>query len=127
MANGTNYVKNPNQYDGVGGYSISTSTNSIPSGSTVVRSIYYMWNDNGFIGNGWKTNIKGSPLQMYFEDGQFSGSGNDWEDWAEEYISQFGNLNAVFSYWSQHYTLADWDNFYMAVGVDSGCMDVAHT
>ncbi len=37
MANGRNYVSNPNQYDGVSGYSVSTSTNSIPSGSTVVR------------------------------------------------------------------------------------------
>lgn len=30
MTNGGNYVKNPNQYDGVSGHSVSTYANSIP-------------------------------------------------------------------------------------------------
>lgn len=126
MANGGNYVKNPNQYDGVNGRSVSTYANSIPSGSSIVRGIYYIWNDDGFTGNGWKTDVIGSPLQMYFNNKLFIGTGNSWEDWAREYLDEYGNLTAVFSYWSQYYTLEGWDNFYNAVGVKSGCMDVYH-
>lgn len=127
MTNGGNYVKNPNQYDGVSGHSVSTYANSIPSGSSIVHGIYYIWNDDGFTGYGWKTDIIGSPLQMYFNKKLFIGTGNSWEDWAREYLAQYENLDTVFSYWSQHYTLEGWDNFYNAVGVGSGCMDVDHS
>ena len=43
------------------------------------------------------------------------------------YVATHGDLDDVFSYWAQHYTLEGWDNFYTAVGVDSGCMDVDHS
>lgn len=43
------------------------------------------------------------------------------------YVATNGNLNAVFSYWAQNYTLEGWDRFYNAVGVGSGCMDVDHS
>lgn len=44
-----------------------------------------------------------------------------------EYVAEHHNLNEVFEHWSQHYTLVGWDEFYNAVGVESGCMDVAHS
>lgn len=44
-----------------------------------------------------------------------------------EYVAVNQNLDAVFKYWSQRYTLEGWDAFYNAVGVDSGCMDVDHS
>lgn len=43
------------------------------------------------------------------------------------YVAATGNLNEVFNYWAQRYTLEGWDDFYNAVGVDSGCMDVDHS
>lgn len=42
------------------------------------------------------------------------------------YVATNGNLNDVFSHWASSYTLQGWDDFYNAVGVDSGCMDVDH-
>ena len=44
-----------------------------------------------------------------------------------DYVAGNGNLNVVFDYWAQHYTLEGWDSFYNAVGVNSGCMDVDHS
>lgn len=126
MASGINYVKNP-EYDRVSGYSVSTNDVTIPSGTTIVRGIYYMWNENGFHSNGWMTDIEGSPLNMYFSDGLYTGTGSNWEDWADEYITKFGNLNAVFDHWSQNFDIQDWDSFYTAVGANSGCMDVDHS
>ena len=43
------------------------------------------------------------------------------------YVAEQGDLNEVFSYWAQNYTLGGWDNFYNEVGVGSGCMDVDHS
>ena len=126
MASGINYAKNP-EYDGVSAYSVSTNDVTIPSGTTIIRGIYYMWNEIGFQSQGWMTNIPGSPLYMYFKDGKYVGNGSEWEDWAEEYLTANGNLNAVFEYWSLNYTINDWDNFYNAVGADSGCMDVDYS
>lgn len=125
MANGVNYVRNP-EYDGVSGYSVASEDIIISSGSTIVEGIYYIWDaESGFTNISWFTDIEGSPLQKYFADGMYSYDGiNDYEQLANNYIQNFGNLNAVFEYWSKHYTLADWNNFYTAVGVTSGCMDV---
>lgn len=111
------YVPNPNQYTQVAAYSVARE-NTIPSGASIVHGIYYMWNEGGFTGNGWRYNIEGGPTNMYPDFHS--------EDDVADYVEKNGNLDAVFSHWAQHYTLEGWDKFYNAVGVDSGCMDVDH-
>lgn len=111
---GSAYVPHP-QYSAVAAYSVPDQ-NSIPSGASIVHGIYYMWNEGGFTGQGWMYEITGGPTSMYPD---FKSN----EDVAN-YVANNGNLNEVFSNWSQSYTLEGWDNFYKAVGVDSGCMDV---
>lgn len=112
------YVPNPNQYTQVAAYSVARA-NTIPSGASIVRGIYYMWNDEGFTRQGWMYNIEGGPTNIY----PYFKSNED----VANYVAATGNLNEVFTYWAQHYTLEGWDNFYTAVGVDSGCMDVDHS
>ena len=114
MAYGANYSVNPEIYSEVAAFSTRDAT--IPSGASIVRGIYYMWNDKGFTGQGWMHDIVGGPTNMYPDF-------NSNDDVAE-YVADKGNLNAVFSHWSQYYTLEGWDKFYNAVGVGSGCMDV---
>lgn len=111
------YVPNPNQYTQVAAYSVARD-NTIPSGASIVQGIYYMWNDDGFTGNGWMYSVKGGPTNSYphFKS----------DDDVVAYLAERKDLNEVFSYWSQNYTLEGWDNFYNNVGVDSGCMDVYH-
>lgn len=109
------YVPNPNQYTQVAAYSVARDS-TIPSGASIVRGIYYMWDDGGFTGKGWMYNVSGGPTNMY-EDFKSD------EDVAN-YVATVGNLNAVFDYWAQNYTFEGWDNFYMAVRENSGCMDV---
>lgn len=120
MSSGGTYISNKfkdgEEYDPVEGYSVNTRNVPIPSGASIVHGIYYMWDDGGFTGKGWMHNIEGGPTNMY-PDFQ---SDTDVAD----YVANKGDLDAVFSYWAQHYTLQGWDNFYNAVGVDSGCMDV---
>lgn len=119
MGQGSNYVRNPNKesYTDVSAYGIATYA-GIPSGATVVRGIYYMWNDNGFTGQGWMCKVEGGPTEMY---------GFTSNDDVREYLTTHQNLDEVFRDWSEKYTLTGWDNFYNAVGVDSGCMDVERT
>ena len=114
---GSYYVPNPNQYTQVAAYSVARDS-TIPSGASIVRGIYYMWNEFGFTGKGWMYGVTGGPTNMYEEF-------NSNDDVAD-YVAKQGNLDAVFLYWSQNYTLEGWDNFYTEVGVDSGCMDVDH-
>ena len=114
MAYGANYSVNPEIYSEVAAF--STRDITIPSGETIVHGIYYMWNDDGFTGRGWMRDIEGGPTNMY--------PGFESDEDVKNHIANNGNLNAVFSYWSQHYTLTGWDTFYNAVGVNSGCMDV---
>lgn len=111
------YVPNPNQYTQVAAYSVARA-NTIPSGASIVHGIYYMWNDRGFTGQGWMYSVSGGPTNMYQD---FKSD----EDVAS-FVANNGNLNDVFSHWAQNYTLEGWDNFYDAVGVGSGCMDVHH-
>lgn len=113
------YVDNRYAYEEVSAYSVSTFSNEIPSGASIVRGIYYMWNDQGFIGQGWMYDVEGGPTNMYPDF-------NSDEDVAG-YVAEQGDLNEVFSYWAQNYTLGGWDNFYNEVGVGSGCMDVDHS
>ena len=121
MSSGSNYVSAPanQEYEAVAAYSVDSRDGTIPSGASIVHGIYYMWNDEGFTGNGWMYGIQGGPTNMYPD---FS-SDKDVAD----YVAGNGNLNVVFDYWAQHYTLGGWDDFYNAVGVDSGCMDVHHS
>lgn len=109
------YVPNPNQYTQVAAYSVARE-NTIPSGASIVHGIYYMWNEDGFTGNGWMYGIKGGPTNLYpdFHSNQD----------VANYVANKGNLNEVFEHWSNVYTLDGWDAFYTAVGVDSGCMNV---
>lgn len=123
MSSGGTYISNKfkdgEEYDPVEGYSVNTRDATIPSGASIVRGIYYMWNDNGFTGQGWMYEIEGGPTNMYPD---FHSN----EDVAN-YVVANHNLDMVFRYWAQKYTLEGWDNFYNTVGVDSGCMDVDHS
>ena len=126
MSSGSKYIQAP--YDAVSAQSVSTFANTIPSGASIVRGIYYMWNDGGFTGYGWKSDIEGSPIQMAISTGEIPTAGYTTdEEAAAAYVASEGNLNKVFDYWSRYYTLEGWHNFYTAVGVDSGCMDVDHS
>lgn len=109
------YVPNPNQYTQVAAYSVARD-NTIPSGVSIVQGIYYMWNEDGFTGKGWKTEVAGGPTAMY--------PGFTSDDAVAEYVAANGNLNDVFANWAKNYTLEGWHAFYTAVGVESGCMDV---
>ena len=123
MSSGGSYVNNKfaydDQYTAVAAYSTNSINTTIPSGASIVRGIYYMWNDEGFTGKGWMYTISGSPTNMYPD---FHSN----EDVAN-YVATNDNLDDVFSYWAQNYTLDGWDHFYTAVGVESGCMDVDHS
>ena len=112
------YVPNPNQYTQVAAYSVAGDI-TIPSGASIVQGIYYMWNDEGFTGNGWMYGIEGGPTNMY--------SGFTSNDDVANYVAANGNLDAVFADWAKNYTLEGWHAFYTAVGVNSGCMDVRQT
>ena len=117
MAYGANYSVNPEIYSEVAAF--STRDNTIPSGASIVHGIYYMWTDEGFTRQGWMYDVKGGPTNMY--------PGFHSEEDVADYVAAGNNLNDVFLYWSQHYTLEGWDAFYNAVGVDSDCMDVDHS
>ncbi len=126
MPNGGSYVKNPGydpneieQYSTVQAYTISGNSRTIPSGASIVRGIYYMWNDQGFTGNGWMYEVPGGPTNKYPD---FKSN----EDVAK-YVADNGDLNAVFAHWADNYDLDGWDNFYMAVRNYPGCMDVDHS
>lgn len=120
MSSGGSYVNNKfaydDQYTAVAAYSTNSRNVTIPSGASIVRGIYYMWNDEGFTGKGWMHEIEGGPTNMY----------PDFQSDADvaAYVAEHGNLDKVFSYWAGIYTLEGWDAFYTAVGVGSGCMDV---
>ncbi len=118
------YIRNKfadgEEYSAVTAYSIGSGREGgIPSGASIVHGIYYMWNDDGFTGQGWMQKIDGGPTNIY------PGFLSDTD--VAAYVSENGNLDAVFSHWAQYYTLEGWDNFYNAVGVGSGCMDVDHS
>lgn len=112
------YVPNPNQYTQVAAYSVARA-NTIPSGASIVHGIYYMWNESGFTGKGWMYETPGGPTNMY--------SDFTCDQDVAAYVAEHGNLDAVFSNWAKIYDLTGWNNFYNAVGVDSGCMDVRQT
>lgn len=120
MSSGGSYVNNKfaydDQYTAVAAYSTNSRNVTIPSGASIVRGIYYMWNDAGFTGKGWRYSVEGGPTNMYPDFSSDTDVAN--------YVAANQNLDEVFSYWAQHYTLEGWDAFYNAVGVDSGCMDV---
>lgn len=116
---GTNYVRNREyEQERLMASAANGTSNAIGSGYTVVEGIYYKWNDQGFTGQGWMHEIAGSPTNLYpdFSD----------DDDVESYVLAHGNLDDVFKHWANVYTLTDWHNFYTAVGVESGCMDVIH-
>lgn len=112
---GSYYVPNPNLYTQVAAYSVARD-NTIPSGASIVHGIYYMWNDDGFTGQGWMTGVPGGPTNT------FPGFKTDQD--VAEYLATHDNLNKVFEYWSTVYTIEGWDAFYKAVG--TGCADVYH-
>lgn len=120
--NGSEYVLAP--YEAVSANAISSMAD-IPSGASIVRGIYYMWNEDGFTGQGWMSGIEGSPTNIY--PGFATVPEDEREQAVANYLATNQNLNAVFGYWSQNYTLEGWDKFYMAVGAGSGCMDVDHS
>ena len=121
MSSGSSYVSAPTnqEYEAVAAYSVDSRDGTIPSGASIVRGIYYMWNDEGFTAQGWMYDISGGPTNMY------PGFSSDVD--VAAYVAENGNLDAVFTNWAQSYTLEGWDNFYNAVGVGSGCMDVDHS
>lgn len=116
------YIRNryaSEEYSTVSAYSIGSKEGGIPSGASIVRGIYYMWDDGGFTGNGWMYGVVGGPTNIYPD---FTSD----EDVAK-YVAKEGNLDEVFKYWSENYNLNGWNSFYMAVGFESGCMDVDHS
>ena len=118
--NGINYIPSPKEeYDGVMAFSVPAEGTTIPSGATIVRGIYYKWNERGFIGQGWMYNIPGGPTGMY---PHFNSEAD-----VAAHVAEHQNLDKVFEHWSQYYTLEGWDTFYNAVGATSGCVDVAHS
>lgn len=125
MSMGGNYVRNREyeqermQYQTLMASAANTTSTAISSGASIVRGIYYMWNDQGFTGKGWMHDVVGGPTNMY----------PDFQSNADvaDYVAANDNLDAVFSYWAQNYTLEGWDNFYNAVGISSGCMNVDHS
>lgn len=125
MAMGSNYVRNREyeqqrmQYQPLMAAAANSTSNAISSGASIVRGIYYMWNDLGFTGHGWKYGVEGGPTNMYPDFHS--------DDDVAYYVATNDNLDAVFSYWAQNYTLEGWDNFYNAVGISSGCMNVDHS
>lgn len=127
MPNGGSYVKNPGydpneieQYSTVQAYTSSGNSITIPSGASIVQGIYYMWNDQGFTGQGWMYTVSGGPTNMY------SDFKSDQD--VAAYVANNGNLDAVFSSWAQDYTLEGWHNFYMEVHKrNSNCMDVVQS
>ena len=119
--NGVEYV-----YEPVSARALSGSF-EIPSGATVVDGFYFIWDDGGFTGNGWLTNVQGGPTQIFF------GANNDQA--VEEYLNAqqeatgSANLNAVFSNWQLpgNYTDAGVNAFLSAVGgLGGGCATVEH-
>ncbi len=114
MAYGANYSVNPEIYSEVAAFSTRNTTSH--SGESIVHGIYYMWNDNGFTGQGWMYEVKGGPTNMYDDFKSDQDVAN--------YVAAGNNLNDVFSNWLQNYDLEGWNNFYTKVGVESGCMDV---
>lgn len=125
MSSGGFYVDNKfaesEAYSPVAAYSVSARDVPIPSGASIVHGIYYMWNDEGFIGQSWYTGIEGGPTYE-FNNRQYANNDSAFA----EYAATVPNLNAVFTEWAENYTLDGWDAFYNAVGKDSGCMNVAH-
>lgn len=114
MAYGANYSVNPEIYSEVAAF--STQDPTIPSGASIVHGIYYKWDDGGFTGQGWMYDVKGGPTNIY---PSFSSDAD-----VADYVASNKNLDAVFSYWSQNYDMAGWDNFYTAVRDKLSCMDV---
>ena len=127
MPNGGSYVKNPGydpneieQYSTVQAYTISGNSGTIPSGASIVQGIYYMWNDQGFTGNGWMRDVSGGPTNMY----PYFKSDDD----VEKHIEDYGDLNAVFAHWAGIYDKEGWHNFYMAVySGNPDCLDVVQS
>ena len=115
---GSSYVANKFAYEAVDAQAITTYAGTIPSGASIVQGIYYMWDDGGFTGNGWMYNVLGGPTNTY------PGFNSDTD--VAEYVGTYENLDAVFAHWASNYTMEGWNAFYMAVGFDSGCMDVDH-
>ncbi len=88
---GSNYVPMP--YSPVEAYSASNDA-VIPSGGTAVGGVYYEWNDSGFIGKGWFTDIETGPMGKFENDQAVI----DYLDKLAE-TGQDRNLNLVFSEW----------------------------
>ena len=122
MSSGSNYVKAP--YEAVEGRAVNTMNTAIPSGGqTVVGGVYYSWvnteSEKGFSGSGsWFTNIPDGPTGSYF--------GNS-EEAAQNYVDEYGNLDAIFRAWSQNpeYDVDAYQNFLNAIQSGaSGCASV---
>ncbi len=99
--NGSNYVPMP--YSPVEAYSASNDA-VIPSGGTAVGGVYYDWNDNGFIGVGWFTDIETGPMGKFADDQAVI----DYLDKLAE-AGQDRNLNKVFSDWQDFLGALDYE------------------
>lgn len=113
------YVDNKYAYEMVEAQAVSTYNTEIPSSATVIEGCYYIWDeDSGFTGSGWKTDIEGSPTNIY----NFSEyEGDTTEEKVTSYVKEVGDLNAVFANWEPVYTMEHWDNFYQSIPI--GCKE----
>lgn len=116
--NGTVYTESPQQYVKVQARA-ATPLVEIPSGATAVSGVYYEWNDNGFIGGGWRQNIGGSPINKVW------GNISDEDIMIKIGENPEGNLNSVFAAWdtwldslSEDEGTKYWDTFYNSVSLE---------
>ena len=87
---------------------------AIPSGSTAVNGVYFLWNEKGFTGTGWFL-TPGSPL---WDSGLTTVAAVD------DYLSTNDNLNEVFSAWNpSFYEFMDWAENFREDGKGAGCAD----
>lgn len=104
MAVETNYINNPNQYDGVSGRSVSYNSNTIPSGVTTVKGYFFHWNPDdtpgGFINTGWYSDFKDSPVNTY-NSGKYANDDAGFQKYVES-LGTNPNLNDVFTQWEQY-------------------------
>lgn len=99
--NGSNYVPVP--YSPVEAYSASNDA-MIPSGGTAVGGVYYDWNDGGFIGVGWFTEIETGPMREF-------DSGDEVIKYLDDLVAlgQDRNLNEVFAAWQDYIVNAGYE------------------
>lgn len=86
---------------------------TVPSGSTVVNGAYFSWNESGFVGVSWFI-TPGSPLD----------SAGITEESIDQYLTDNGDLNDVFSSWNPSFDgFMSWADNFRDGATGAGCAD----